>query len=161
MFLFHLVYISEKSPEVMDGYTANMKQMVAVSRRNNVRAAITGMLFSAEEYFLQWLEGSRSHVNDAYNRISRDDRHRRVTLVACGQIAERKFPDWSMSLINVRRTESAMFKAFLPDHHFDPYVMSAETITRFIDTAFDHVRNPHTGLPRNGGLDTHGLSVER
>ena len=91
---FFLVYASianqDFSPE-------QLLELLAVSRRNNEKSGITGMLLYKERRFLQVLEGEESAVRATYARIERDPRHRDVVLLITGAEQEREFGDWSMA----------------------------------------------------------------
>ena len=67
-----------------------------VSRRNNQRVNITGMLLFADNSFLQVLEGEADDVESLYQKIKQDQRNRDVTVIIEEPIAERSFADWSM-----------------------------------------------------------------
>ncbi|MEE2915447.1 MAG: BLUF domain-containing protein, partial [Pseudomonadota bacterium] len=67
---YQLVYISSAIGRV-DG-----DAVLAVSRRNNARDGITGLLYADGRRFLQVLEGERAAVERAYQRIAADPRHR-------------------------------------------------------------------------------------
>jgi len=70
--------------------------ILASAARNNPRDDITGALICREDLFMQLLEGPADKVNEAFERIRKDDRHTRVTLVGREQVAKRLFPDWAM-----------------------------------------------------------------
>lgn len=71
-------------------------QILAVSRRNNLRDDVTGMLLHIDGGFLQILEGPHEAVRRAYHRIAQDPRHDTPTLLLDRPVEERLFPDWSM-----------------------------------------------------------------
>ena len=91
---FFLVYASianeEFSPE-------QLLELLAVSRRNNERCGITGMLLYKERRFLQVLEGAEAAVRATYARIEQDPRHREVVLLISDEERKREFADWSMA----------------------------------------------------------------
>ena len=91
---FFLVYASianeDFSPE-------QLLELLAVSRRNNERSGITGMLLYKERRFLQVLEGEEAAVRATYARIERDPRHRDVVLLITDEEQEREFAEWSMA----------------------------------------------------------------
>lgn len=70
--------------------------ILAIARRNNERDGITGALICREDLFLQLLEGGESEVTQAFDRISRDDRHVDVVNRWSRHVEHRLFPDWAM-----------------------------------------------------------------
>jgi hypothetical protein len=92
--VLQLVYIStarqQPTPEELD-------QILAVSRRNNERAGVTGLLLAGGRRFLQALEGPETAVLATYARISADPRHFAVVQLSCRQLDERQFGTWAMA----------------------------------------------------------------
>jgi hypothetical protein len=93
MKLYFLVYVSRASHALSDEQLLNILE---VSRANNQRDDITGLLLYKEERFMQLLEGPETSVCAAYARIARDSRHQDPTILLEGETAERDFPDWTM-----------------------------------------------------------------
>jgi hypothetical protein len=93
--LKQLLYVSRT------GQTLNQWELngiLSVSRWNNARAEITGLLMHMDGGFLQFLEGQPSLVDRAFSRIRVDTRHweMRVLLEREGT---RLFPDWPMGFV--------------------------------------------------------------
>jgi hypothetical protein len=87
-----LLYVSNS---VRDFAQAELEDILAVSRRNNAAAGITGMLLYMDGAFLQVLEGEAEPVKQTYARIRQDVRHWGAqTLI--DQDAPRAFAQWSM-----------------------------------------------------------------
>ncbi len=86
-------------------YTTSLSQKAIeaigeVSRRNNQRDGITGVLLSFKNIFFQILEGEEVKIDRLYEKISRDKRHYDIMcLKAELDIPYRRFPEWSMELI--------------------------------------------------------------
>jgi hypothetical protein len=80
--------------------TVDREERVAileVSRRNNVRDSITGLLYSDEHRFLQALEGPSDRVEATYARIQQDERHKDIKVISRREIQSREFGDWAMA----------------------------------------------------------------
>jgi transposase len=88
-----LVYISSVHPQVSVDPTA----ILAISRRNNARSRVTGLLFYDGKRFLQALEGDEAQVETTFARIMTDQRHRAVVVLSDRIIDEREFGDWAMA----------------------------------------------------------------
>ena len=77
-----------------------IKAIGEVSRRNNERDQITGVLLSFKNIFFQILEGDEEKIDYLYEKILRDQRHYDIMcLKAELDIPYRSFPEWSMELI--------------------------------------------------------------
>jgi len=91
--LHFLIYASRADEEPDD---EALKRLLGQSRAFNRRHGITGYLLHYHGVFLQLLEGPRDTIQGLYARITRDPRHREVSLIAEGPIGQRLFEDWSM-----------------------------------------------------------------
>ena len=92
--MFQLVYISTAREPI----TAEMRdQILAASRRNNVRNQVTGLLVAGKRRFLQALEGPEQAVLDTYARIKGDPRHHALVLLTGRSVEARAFGNWSMA----------------------------------------------------------------
>jgi hypothetical protein len=91
--VFQLVYVSGARERLDDG---DLKAILEVSRRNNARLGVTGMLLCHEGCFIQALEGDRDVVESLYARIAQDQRHGRIVVLYRGEADSRTFPDWTM-----------------------------------------------------------------
>lgn len=65
----------------------------------NMRNGITGYLTHRDDYFTQYFEGTGDAVLALYDRISADTRHE-IDVAVVLEVPERRFPDWSMRLID-------------------------------------------------------------
>ena len=92
--MIQLCYISTARPNV--SWDA-VDDILAVSRRNNARDRITGLLLFNGKRFLQMLEGAPPLIETAYTRILKDPRHFAVVKLSERQIDEREFGGWDMA----------------------------------------------------------------
>lgn len=67
------------------------------SAARNRRLGITGFLVEHEGTFLQVLEGEETAVNDLYITLTRDPRHRNLTVLGFGERPGRSFGFWAMN----------------------------------------------------------------
>lgn len=96
--MYQLTYISTASA----GLAANeVEAILAVSRRNNRRDGITGLLIHDGRRFLQALEGPRPLVEAAFERIRLDRRHRAAVMLSAREINGREFGVWDMACRHV------------------------------------------------------------
>ena len=98
MNLYRLVYSSQASSELS---SQDLKEISAVSQKNNHLDGITGLLCYSDLMFLQILEGEHEQVSKTYHRIVGDKRHHAPVLIECVPIQNRLFEVWSMQTINL------------------------------------------------------------
>jgi len=122
--LVRLLYASRAAEAVHESLIEAILQQ---SRRNNPELGITGVLCHGGDVFLQALEGGRDSVNTLYNRIVCDRRHKRVTLLAYEEIAERRFGGWTMGLVNLAKINSSTLLKYSERATIDPYAVSGST----------------------------------
>lgn len=91
--MLQLVYVSSATP----GSPINAEALLAISRRNNSRDGITGLLFSDGVRFLQALEGPADKVEATYARIKANPYHRAIVQLSRREIQVREFGDWAMA----------------------------------------------------------------
>ena len=102
--LHELVYVSASS-ELWT--SATLEDILVVSKKRNIANNITGMLLYWEGGIIQALEGEKAEVQATFERISKDPRHKRVTLLHEHSITERTFKDWAMGVARCSMEELA------------------------------------------------------
>ena len=65
----------------------------------NTENGITGYLTYRNVFFTQYFEGSGDAVSELYERISSDSRHE-IEVAVVLDVEQRRFPNWSMRLID-------------------------------------------------------------
>lgn len=83
-----------------------LRDLLAISRRNNVRLGITGMLLYKGGNFMQALEGPEASVRALQEKIGRDPRHRSMITVLDTWTDYRQFADWSMGFRDLNGVEA-------------------------------------------------------
>lgn len=94
MKLVQLIYVSSAIKKLSND---ELDAILQSSVQHNQRQEITGMLLYSDGNFMQVIEGEESKINETYERICEDTRHRNIILVNQETIAEREFESWSMS----------------------------------------------------------------
>lgn len=94
--LHRLAYVSRANAASGAEGARHLAAILAVARRHNAEAGITGALLHSRRWFAQVLEGERGAIEALYARIQRDPRHREVTLLALHPATHRVFARWSM-----------------------------------------------------------------
>lgn len=93
---FRVIYIS--SSQLLLGQ-AEIKALLAHSRRNNAAAGISGLMLYHDGGFFQVLEGERAAVEPLFASIREDRRHQNVIVLWQGPVERRLFSDWRMAFV--------------------------------------------------------------
>ncbi len=96
--MINLIYVSSA---VKTFNEAELLEILKVSRENNSKQHITGMLLFKDGNFLQVLEGEEAEVMKLYEVICLDPRHRGANIIEKSKIVKRQFGDWSMGFRNL------------------------------------------------------------
>lgn len=135
--LIRLTYASRVNPDVSP--TA-IRDILAISQRNNERDGITGALVFTGSVFLQCLEGDRAQVNRAYHRIVPDARHREPQILGLEEIDRRDFSDWTMGYLAYTPQNKHLFLRYSPSAVFDPFQCSAASLGKMLRELVDSAR---------------------
>ena len=98
MSLYRLVYSSQASQGLN---SEDLKNISAISQKNNQTDGITGSLCYGDLMFLQILEGEQEKISKTYHRIVSDKRHHSPVLIECSPAKTRLFEVWSMETISM------------------------------------------------------------
>ncbi|HMG10710.1 MAG TPA: BLUF domain-containing protein [Mucilaginibacter sp.] len=106
----YIVYVSTaqrllSEKEVID--------LLKVSRTNNKKYNVTGILLYCQGTFMQVLEGDKIFIDRIYKVIELDPRHKNVIKLASGISKKRSFPDWSMAFASVNPETLQEIEGFL------------------------------------------------
>ncbi|MGB0722243.1 MAG: BLUF domain-containing protein [Gammaproteobacteria bacterium] len=101
--LCHIIYTSITTDAFSE---SDLESILEVSRTNNRKRFVTGMLLFDKGHFFQVLEGEEPVVDALFEKISRDPRHEKVVIVVREPIRERSLYEWSMG--HTRLTEEEM-----------------------------------------------------
>jgi hypothetical protein len=108
--MYYIIYLSSGT-EWFD--EVDLRGILAISNINNRRNNITGLLLYGEGNFIQLLEGEQEVVQQTFERISDDQRHKGITHIASGALAERNFPNWAMGFKSIDQVSLAEFEGYL------------------------------------------------
>ena len=119
--LVRLLYVSRSvnpdSPEATES-------ILESSRSHNLSHGITGVLCYGGGIYLQALEGGRNQVNELYNHIIKDSRHKDVVLLHYEEIAERRFSGWTMGQVRLDKLNPSIVLKYSESTELDPYAVS-------------------------------------
>ena len=92
----------------------DLLELLTLSRENNSKLGITGMLLFKAGNFLQVLEGEEKQVLPLYEKIALDRRHRKLITLSQERCTHRNFPDWSMGFHDLSSPEVSATPGFSP-----------------------------------------------
>ncbi|MDJ0367608.1 BLUF domain-containing protein [Hymenobacter sp. H14-R3] len=94
MSLYHLIYESQATQAFSE---TELLTLLHQARQYNTAQQVTGLLLQAPSgRLIQVLEGERGLIEALYQRIARDPRHTRCTILASGTLPARRFGEWRM-----------------------------------------------------------------
>ncbi len=127
--IYRLVYYS-RNTIVGDAaaLATAITSILAKSQVNNQRVGVTGALMFNSGCFAQVLEGSRSAVEEVFERIQQDERHGEVSLLAFDPTPARAFENWSMGFVGASVDDAARYTALVQHSGFDPACMTGEAL---------------------------------
>lgn len=70
--------------------------MLEKAREKNAENGITGILLYCDGIFVQLLEGEETKVNETFDRIAKDPRHKDLRNIVSTSSEKRYFPEWKM-----------------------------------------------------------------
>ncbi|NYS26260.1 BLUF domain-containing protein [Rhodobacteraceae bacterium 2376] len=78
-----------------------IRKILEVSRRNNQRDGISGMLAYHDGSFFQVIEGPEPEIDALLRRIARDPRHSAILQLLSAEVSSRAFPEWRMAYVDL------------------------------------------------------------
>lgn len=128
--LLRLIYASESTnPARADygGVQTDVGRILMQARKHNPRHQIGGVLYFSNNYYFQCLEGPQDVVNQLYNKIAEDPRHRNVQSLSVKRVNQRYFSNWSMKYVALEENINRLLKdngynAFTP-YDFDDEII--------------------------------------
>lgn len=99
--MIRLIYVSTARKPLAAG---ELEDVLRVSRKNNARDEVTGLLVVGGRRFLQALEGEKDAVEHVFQRIEKDPRHFAVVRLSQEEVHERAFGQWAMGYTAGRAT---------------------------------------------------------
>jgi hypothetical protein len=100
--LHSLAYFSHiAAPLEPDALHEMITSILTSARRKNQSLGLTGALLFSSGCFAQVLEGDLHDVEQLFECIQCDPRHKEVTIVHFHRIETRSFPEWSMAFAGI------------------------------------------------------------
>jgi len=91
--IYQIIYISTANAQLTEDA---LLEILSGSQQRNAKRNITGLLLHADGNIIQVIEGPEDAVKALYEKISKDPRHRGVTLISSRVVNARDFPEYKM-----------------------------------------------------------------
>lgn len=98
MSINQLVYVSQSVRKMSP---ADLSAIQETAKSNNAPLDVTGSLFYNGGWFLQVLEGPEATLEQLYQKIELDPRHKNSRILYNEPAKYRTFPRWSMNMTNL------------------------------------------------------------
>lgn len=80
-----------------------------VARKFNESQGVTGCLFYNGGWLLQVLEGEQTTIDNLYQKIMKDERHKDCNLLYFEPVDKRVFSKWTMGMINLETEKNSKY----------------------------------------------------
>lgn len=78
----------------------NLLELLRVSRKNNKKVNVTGVLITHGKGFIQYIEGAEKNIDNLFHeKICQDTRHQNITIINQAPVLERHFVNWDMGYL--------------------------------------------------------------
>lgn len=94
---------------------AQLKSLADHAAANNEDLGITGYLYYENGYFLQYIEGPPTLLEDLMMKIAEDPRHQVLSVLRSEELGQRKFPTWQMRWLSQSVLVSIRMEHILSD----------------------------------------------
>ena len=97
--LYNILYISNISKNI--NAKKQLNSISFVSKQNNKKLNITGILIKINDMFIQLLEGEEKNLDFTFNNISMDIRHYNLNILSRKKIKSRSCSNWEMAYLDL------------------------------------------------------------
>jgi len=133
--IIQLCYTSKKTSND-ETILKDLRDILTEARDFNTRHEIHGVLYYADDYFFQCLEGEEKHILILLEKLKKDPRHDEIVLLKTGALKETNFSDWSMKYVGRNSKIQNYFKS-LGHHHFAPNQLNVQSLDAFLSFLYD------------------------
>ena len=126
--LIQLIYISRSTftpAKISNNIEPNVARILLKSRVNNKKNGLVGVLYFGDGCFFQCLEGVAEAVDQLYETLLKDTRHKDLKVISRKSIDTLTFSNWSMKHVPLEDEMNKLLKS-QGFKTFNPYKFSAE-----------------------------------
>ncbi len=132
--MYFLVYVSHSNRKWEE---QELEKLLHKARANNSNNGISGMLLFLQERFIQVLEGDKKKVDDLYETIKVDSRHRSVSILLQGEMDQRIFSNWTMGFQSLKVIDGELTNGFTSLEEFMDEVPLSNPVLNFLRKFYD------------------------
>lgn len=131
--LLRVAYFSRNAIDLpQEAALREVNRILETAQANNAKTDVTGALLFNDGSFAQILEGPGDAVEDLFDRIQIDERHRDVTVLETDWVEERMFPNWSMGFAGQDAAAAIRYAGIADRSSFDLQALSASDLIRLL-----------------------------
>lgn len=134
--IFQLCYASKTSSDAQR-LLLDLREILNEAHHVNYLNGIHGVLYYADGFFFQCLEGEKLAVLELIDKIKLDPRHQQIYIFNPQEIQDGHFTDWSMKFVRKNSQVSAFFQKYLQQSDFNPYLLNEASIAALIPLLAD------------------------
>ena len=108
-----LVYISKSNRSFTD---LEIEQLAEAAAWNNKLHDLTGYLYMEGDYFLQYLEGRKSKVEQLFQNICSDARHKVLRSAQQDNLQKHRFLSWHMKYLSKKELRPINMEKIMIDY---------------------------------------------
>ena len=138
MSLHRIIYLSRAADNLS---IEEVKQLWIKAKSNNEKTNVTGILLYIDGDFLQILEGEKEIVQNLFELIKIDKRHKSIITVYNNTIEKLEFPNWSMAFSSTDYKEIQKLRGFENITRKNMLKIDDKTAVIFISTFVESHRN--------------------
>lgn len=140
--MIQLCYASTRVEQQFD-LIQDLSDILVRARSFNTEQRIFGVLYYAEGRFFQCLQGEQAALEQLFQHIAHDTRHRDIVRYPDQTIDQIDFSKWSMKYVNRHSEIASLFQRF-GHSSFQPDVLNLEQIQAFLTTLLrlENVQQP-------------------
>ncbi len=130
--MYQFCYASKSTSSKVD-LLEDLTNILKEARDFNHRYQVTGVLYFADGYFFQCLEGECLTLKSLLlERLSKDPRHHDIKLFETKEIEYPSFPDWSMKYIS-KRSQIQQFCQDMGFNDFNPFAFQQHHVDALLE----------------------------
>ena len=136
---YRLTYASTTTSKP-SGIRQDLINILNEAEDHNASHNIYGVLFYGSDYFFQCLEGEKIQIDQLYEKILKDPRHKNIVLLSYQVIEQPRFINWNLKYV---LQEPSILEFFQSNQweKFNPYALDQDLIDPFLNILADHNEN--------------------
>ena len=114
----------------------DLRNILSEARDFNYRNAITGVLYYADGYFFQCLEGEDPVLELLVEKLRKDSRHREIMIYGLKTIDQTHFTEWAMKYVS-RSSHALQYLHEQGQDKFRPFALNPDQVEAFVAYLYD------------------------